>query len=80
MSHTEGELSLSELVNKGITIITEGDFKTGQKIDFILKDGTEVEAKIGGLLVDGSYLLSYKIGDQELGRKISLKELENLNK
>ena len=80
MTHNEGEKSLAELMSMGVKMIYEGEFHTGQKVDYILPDGTKVEAKIGGLLADGNYLLSYSLDGQELGRKISREELENLDK
>ncbi len=76
----EGEKSLAELMAMGVKLVLEGKFQTGQKIIFNLKDGTPVEGKIGGLLADGSYLVSYQKDGQDLGRKMTLAELKKLSK
>jgi len=78
MNHNERKMSLSELTEMGVTIVMDGDLRTGRKFELILPDGTKVEAKIGGLLVNGNYLVAYKLGDEELGREIDPVELERL--
>jgi len=78
MKYNERKMFLSELTEMGVTIVMDGEFRTGRKFDYVLPDGIKVEAKIGGLLVNGNYLVAYKLDDKELGREITPVELEKL--